>query len=124
MKKRTTKKKTTKNTTREYCPLCGAVLLVNQGLTGCTMCDWREPTYPQGRFDTIRANNHHGRPITVKTGDRIRFRRPDHHVAEDTVRDCFYAYVLMEPYARNYSEPAVVLTDHSWTRVADIVEVL
>ena len=81
-------------------------------------------TFPEGHFPVIDGHDLRGRAITVREGDQVRFRRPDGKVCIDTVRTAFHAYVLVSPYAPNYSEPAVVLTNHSWTRLADILEVL
>ena len=81
-----------------------------------------EMRFPEGHTDSITARGLRGNLLTLNVGDRIRFKRPDGRVASDTVRTCFHAYVLVAPYAPNFSEPAVVLTEHSWTRVADILE--
>ena len=78
----------------------------------------------EGTRDTITGVGLRGRPLVLKVGDRVRFRRQDGTVARDTVRCCFHAFVLVAPYAPNYSEPAVVLTEHSWTRVADVIELV
>lgn len=41
----------------------------------------------------------------------------------DIVRDCFINDTLLEPYARNTREPAVVLTEVSWTPLTGISKV-
>ena len=80
--------------------------------------------FPDGHTRTITARGLRGGELTLSVGDRVRFLRPDRVIKTDTVRTCFHAFVLVAPYAENYSEPAVVLTEHSWTRVADILEVV
>jgi len=80
--------------------------------------------FPEGNLAAITGQNIYGRTIILTRGSVIRFHRADGRICTDTVRDCFHAYVLVAPYGENYSEPAVVLTEHSWTRVADVVEVL
>ena len=82
------------------------------------------PRFPVGHQQTISGTGLRGGGLRISVGDRVRFRRMDGVEAVDTVRTCFHAYVLLAPYAENYSEPAVVLTEHSWTRLADIIEVL
>lgn len=80
--------------------------------------------FPGGHTQTITGRGLRGHDLHLSVGDRVRFLRPDRVVKVDTVRTCFHAFVLVAPYAENYSEPAVVLTEHSWTRVADIIEVV
>jgi hypothetical protein len=80
--------------------------------------------FPEGHSRSITGIGRSGVELTISVGNRVRFRRPDGYVAIDVVRTCFHAYVLVAPYAPNYSEPAVVLTEHSWTRVSDVIEVL
>jgi hypothetical protein len=41
----------------------------------------------------------------------------------DTVRGVFDQTVSLEPYARNITAEAVVLTRHSWCFVCDVLEV-
>lgn len=52
---------------------------------------------------------------------RIKFRRHDGTIVEDTVRGFFNHEALLEPYARNTVTPAAVLTEHSWIPLCDIV---
>ena len=40
----------------------------------------------------------------------------------DTVRGVFDQTTLLEPYARNTTAEALVLTDHSWCFVSDVTE--
>jgi hypothetical protein len=79
--------------------------------------------FPDGHFPEITGRNLRGEIITVRVGDRVRFRRGDGKVATDVVRTTFHAFVLLAPYAPNFSEPAAVLTEHSWTPLAHIIEV-
>jgi len=79
--------------------------------------------FPQGHFQSIEGTGLSGRPIKVQVGDNVRFLRSDGKVCADVVRQAFYAYHLLAPYADNYSEPAVVLTEHSWTPISRILEV-
>jgi hypothetical protein len=57
-----------------------------------------------------------------KVGDRIRF---DTHsnlgIREDVVRAKFTQTITLEPYARNVTAPALVLTEHSWCLESDVV---
>jgi hypothetical protein len=57
-----------------------------------------------------------------RAGDRIVFRRGDGKLCEDVIRCFFMDHVLLEPYARNYEQPAAVLTEHSWTPLSSIVK--
>ena len=57
-------------------------------------------------------------------GQRIRFKRLDGKIIEDTVRACFWQHCLLEPYGRNLFYPALVLTDHSWTAESNVEAVL
>ncbi len=41
----------------------------------------------------------------------------------DTVRGVCDQTTLLEPYARNTTAEALVLTDHSWCFVSDVLEV-
>lgn len=54
-------------------------------------------------------------------GDRVLVRASDGKVFEDTVRALFVQEILLQPYAQNKKVPAAVLTEHSWTPLADIV---
>ena len=54
-----------------------------------------------------------------KAGDTVRYISQGKEVT-DTVRMFFHADILMEPYARNYSVPAVVLHHVSWLPVSDV----
>jgi len=60
--------------------------------------------------------------MKIKIGDRITFRRADGAVVEDIVRDKFTYFETLEPYARNRSFPALVLTNHSWCAESDVIE--
>jgi hypothetical protein len=60
----------------------------------------------------------------IQVGSNVKFLRPDGKVCEDVVRMLFTQDVLLEPYARNQKRPAAVLTQHSWTFIDNIVEVL
>jgi len=53
---------------------------------------------------------------------RIKFRRHDGSIVEDEIRGFFNHEDLLEPYARNTTTPAAVLTEHSWILLSDIVE--
>ena len=68
------------------------------------------------------ANN---KTVNVQVGDLVRF---DTHsnlgICEDVVRELFVQELLLEPYARNRTEFAVVLTNYSWTPLSHILEVL
>lgn len=58
-------------------------------------------------------------------GARIVFARGDGQFCADTVRGSpFIQCTLLQPYAPNSHDPAVVLTNHSWCYVSDIVRVL
>jgi len=57
-----------------------------------------------------------------RIGQRVRFRRPDGKVCTDTVRARFTQTELLEPYARNRSYPALVLTEHSWCAESDVID--
>jgi hypothetical protein len=60
--------------------------------------------------------------MTFKVGDRIRFNTNSNlGVQSDTMRGCFMQHVLLEPYARNEMRPALLLTEHSWCFVDDVV---
>jgi len=61
------------------------------------------------------------RPISI--GDRVTFRRADGIKVNDVVRLPFTAHILLEPFARNTEAPALVLTEHSWCLVSDVVAV-
>jgi hypothetical protein len=55
---------------------------------------------------------------------RVRFRRPDGLVVDDTVR-CFVNNTkLLEPHGRNTLVPGAILTEHSWIPLADILAFL
>lgn len=66
-----------------------------------------------------------GKLITLEVGDRVRYSNAATRGAEleDTVRQCFYAFVLVQPYAANYSIPAVVLTSVSWLPLQQLEKV-
>ena len=69
---------------------------------------------------SIDGTDQNGQPVTVWVGDKVRF---DTHsnigIREDVVRECF-----MQDDSLGNSFPAVVLTEHSWTRLSHILEVL
>ena len=52
----------------------------------------------------------------------IRFKNHKGILVDDYIRAFFTQEVLLEPYQRNKQVPAVVLTNHSWIPVSDIVE--
>ena len=58
----------------------------------------------------------------LEVGSKIMFRRLDGKVCADTVRGLFVQEVMLEPMARNQKRAAVILTDHSWCFVDDIVK--
>jgi len=62
--------------------------------------------------------------IKVKPGDLVRFDRSDGGTDTDYVRELFTQTAFLEPYARNQTFPAVVLTLYSWVRQDRILEVL
>lgn len=84
-----------------------------------------QATFPEGRQASVTGKDRGGRPITLKAGDRVRYRTlgtSDVEV-EDTVRVCFFAYILVAPYAANYSIPAVVLHHVSWLPLTNVEKV-
>lgn len=59
-----------------------------------------------------------------RVGDRIRFdTQTNLGVIEDTIRALFMQTVYLEPYARNQTFPAAVLTEHSWVPLAGCTKV-
>lgn len=54
-------------------------------------------------------------------GDQIKFRRLDGVVAEDTVRAFSETTIFLMPYAPNKTVKAIVLTNHSWCQLSDVV---
>jgi hypothetical protein len=80
--------------------------------------------FPEGHTTTISGLGLRGTSLQLSVGDRVRFLRPDGVIKTDTVRTCFHAFILVAPYAPNYSEPAVVLTEHSWIAVGKVIEVI
>jgi hypothetical protein len=68
---------------------------------------------------TITGTNRRGNRITVKVGDRIRFDTNSNiGVREDVVRACFIQHDSL-----GNSYPAVVLTEHSWTPLAHVLDI-
>jgi hypothetical protein len=69
---------------------------------------------------SIDGTGQNGQAITVWLGDKVRF---DTHsnigIREDVVRMCFIQHDTL-----GNSFPAVVLTEHSWTPLSHILEVL
>jgi hypothetical protein len=63
--------------------------------------------------------------MAISIGDRVRF---DTHsnlgVCEDVVRDKFTQTILLEPYARNERVPALILSNFSWCRESDVIEIV
>jgi len=58
----------------------------------------------------------------MKPGTKVLFLRTDGKVMWDTTRGEVYQHeTLLEPYARNTFEPAILLMEHSWTFVKDII---
>ena len=57
----------------------------------------------------------------IEVGSKIKFHRLDGKVCDDVVRGLFVQEVLLEPYARNQRRAAVILTEHSWCFVEDIL---
>jgi hypothetical protein len=72
---------------------------------------------------SITGTDRAGSDVTLAVGDRVTFRNWRGQDVTDVVRGGFMAHHIVEPYGRNYSEPAVVLTSYSWVRVADIEKV-
>jgi len=62
--------------------------------------------------------------MTIKIGDEVLFVRADGAICCDTVRDTFIYEACLEPYARNTKHDALILTEHSWCYVSDVVGVL
>ena len=61
----------------------------------------------------------------IRIGSRVFVRttaitHPDYW---DTVRGVFDQTLLLEPYARNTTDEALVLTEHSWCFVSEVLEV-
>jgi hypothetical protein len=69
---------------------------------------------------SISGKDQHDKAITVSVGDRVRF---DTHsnigVREDIVRECF----IQSDTLGNWF-PAVVLTEHSWTPLSSVLDVI
>lgn len=62
--------------------------------------------------------------FNLRDGSRVWFNRGDGTVQQDTVRGgVFIQESLLQPYAENEKAAAVVLTQHSWCYVKDIVKV-
>lgn len=59
----------------------------------------------------------------MEIGTKIKFKRMDGVVAEDTIRGFCTIAIFLEPYARNQSIQAAILTEHSWTALKDIVSI-
>jgi hypothetical protein len=59
--------------------------------------------------------------MNYQAGDKITFLRADGKVCNDVVRKAFVQDVLLEPYARNQRRHALVLTEHSWCFVDDVI---
>lgn len=59
-----------------------------------------------------------------KVGQRVRFKRLDGVVVEDTVRGCFWQHLHLAPWGEDLIYPAVVLTEHSWTAESNIEAVV
>ena len=58
-------------------------------------------------------------------GSVVEFVRGDGAVCVDITRgEVFQQHILLEPYARNEFKPAVVLTNHSWTFLDNIIRVI
>jgi hypothetical protein len=68
----------------------------------------------------IHGNGKNGQEISVKVGDRVRFDTNSNiGIREDVVRTCF-----MQTDSLGSTYPAVVLTEHSWTPLSHVMEVL
>lgn len=72
-------------------------------------------------MNSINGNDSNGNAITIKVGDKVRcVRLGNTNDVVDVVRACFDQHDTVNPN----SYPAVVLTDHSWTPLSNVVEVL
>lgn len=61
----------------------------------------------------------------LTNGTRVLFLRPDGEYCADIVQGTPYlAHTLLMPYAPNEWHPAVLLTQHTWCHVSDILRVL
>lgn len=58
-----------------------------------------------------------------EVGQTVRFRRSDGKVCADVVRGHFVAKIIIEPYGRNECAPALILTEHSWCFVRDVIQI-
>ena len=68
----------------------------------------------------ITGLNKSGKAITVKAGDRVRFDTNSNiGIREDVVREAFIQHDSL-----GHSFPAVVLTEHSWTALTSIIEIV
>lgn len=62
--------------------------------------------------------------FNLRDGSRVLFNRGDGTVQRDTVRGgVFIQQSLLQPYADDEHAAAVVLTQHSWCYVRDIIKV-
>jgi hypothetical protein len=62
-------------------------------------------------INTISGLDYTGTVIDVKVGDRVIVHAEGHRASFcDVVRACYIDHVCLEPYGRNFSRPAVVLT--------------
>lgn len=69
---------------------------------------------------SIDGIDKNGRAVTVWLGDRVQFDTNSNiGIREDVVRMCF-----MQHDSLGNSYPAVVLTEHSWTALSSIIQVL
>jgi hypothetical protein len=59
----------------------------------------------------------------MEIGTKIKFNRVNGTVAEDTIRGFCTVVIMLEPYARNQSIQAAILTEHSWVALKDIVSI-
>ena len=58
-------------------------------------------------------------------GDRVRFETHSNlGVREDIVRDKVEIVITREPYARNETVAALILTEFSWCRESDVLEIV
>jgi len=72
---------------------------------------------------TAKPTRRSGIHKQIEVGSKVMFHRLDGKICADTVRGLFIQDVLLEPMARNQRRAAVILTEHSWCYVEDIVTV-